>query len=94
MLSFTRKAGQGLGGAAAAYTIGAGGYVSGAATQTAGAVTSIRVAAGVVPAVVMLAAIVIMLAYPLTEKAFRLMVAEMAQRRAAADLSPVVEGAT
>ena len=31
VLSFTRKAGQGIGGAAAAYTIGIGGYVSGAA---------------------------------------------------------------
>ncbi|MDQ3898152.1 MAG: glycoside-pentoside-hexuronide (GPH):cation symporter, partial [Actinomycetota bacterium] len=94
MLSFTRKAGQGLGGAAAAYTIGAGGYVSAAATQTGDAVTSIRVAAGVVPAVVMLGAVGIMLAYPLTEKAFRLMVAEMAQRRAAAEVPPVVEAAS
>ena len=94
MLSFTRKAGQGVGGAAAAYTIGVGGYVSGAATQTGDAVTSIRIAAGLVPAVVMLAAVAIMLAYPLTEKAFRLMVAEMAQRRAAADVPPVVEAAS
>ncbi len=94
MLSFTRKAGQGVGGAAAAYTIGLGGYVSGAATPTADAVTSIRIAAGVVPAVVMLAAIGVMLAYPLTEKAFRLMVAEMAQRRAAAEAPPVMEAAT
>ena len=49
VLSFTRKAGQGIGGAAAAYTIGLGGYVSGAATQTDGALTSIRVAAGSLP---------------------------------------------
>ncbi len=94
MLSFTRKAGQGVGGAAAAYTIGAGGYVSRAATQTGDAVTSIRIAAGLIPAAVMLAAVGIMLAYPLTEKAFRLMVAEMAQRRAAADVPPVVEATT
>ena len=94
VLSFTRKAGQGVGGAAAAYTIGLGGYVSGAATQTGDAVTAIRIAAGVVPAVVMLAAGGVMLAYPLTEKAFRLMVAEMAQRRAAAELPPVAEAAT
>ncbi|HEX2048567.1 MAG TPA: glycoside-pentoside-hexuronide (GPH):cation symporter [Acidimicrobiales bacterium] len=94
MLSFTRKAGQGVGGAAAAYTIGAGGYVSGAATQTGDAVTSIRIAAGVIPAVVMLAAVGIMLAYPLTEKAFRLMVAETAQRRAAAKVPPTVEAAS
>jgi glucuronide carrier protein len=67
VLSFTRKAGQGVGGAAAAYTIGLGGYVSGAATQTDGAITSIRIAAGVVPAVVILAATGVMLTYPLTE---------------------------
>jgi glucuronide carrier protein len=81
VLSFTRKAGQGVGGAVAAYTIGIGGYVSGGASQTDAAVTSIRVAAGAVPAGLILAAVAVMLAYPLTEKAFRSMVAEMAQRR-------------
>ena len=82
LLSFTRKAGQGIGGALAAYTIGLGGYVSGAPSQTDAAVTSIRVAAGAVPAAVILAPRPVMLAYPLTEQAFREMVAEMAQRRA------------
>ncbi len=82
VLSFTRKAGQAVGGAAAAYTIGIGGYVSGAADQTDGAITSIRVAAGVVPAVVILAASAVMLTYPLTEQAFRSLVGDMAQRRA------------
>jgi glucuronide carrier protein len=81
VLSFMRKAGQGIGGAAAAYTIGLGGYVSGAATQSDAAVTSIRVAAGVVPAVAVAAAAAVMLAYPLTEKAFRTLVAELAERR-------------
>jgi glucuronide carrier protein len=81
VLSFTRKAGQGVGGAAAAYTIGLGGYISGGASQTGTAVTSIRVAAGALPAVLILGAAAVMLAYPLTEKAFRAMVAEMAQRR-------------
>ena len=46
------------------------------------ALTSIRVAAGIVPAVFFLAAAAVMLAYPLTEKAFRAIVAEMAERRA------------
>jgi glucuronide carrier protein len=82
VLSFTRKVGQGVGGAAAAYTIGLGGYVSDAPTQTDAAVTSIRLAAGALPAAVILAATAVMLAYPLTEKAFRAMVAEMAERRA------------
>jgi glucuronide carrier protein len=82
VLSFTRKAGQGIGGAAAAYTIGIGGYVSGAASQTDAAVTSIKIAAGIVPAVAVAAATAVMLAYPLTEKAFRAVVAELAERRA------------
>jgi glucuronide carrier protein len=84
LLSFTRKAGQGVGGAVAAYTIGLGGYVSGASDQSDAAVTSIRVAAGAVPAVVILAAAAVMLAYPLSERALRGMVAEIAERRARA----------
>jgi glucuronide carrier protein len=88
VLSFMRKAGQGVGGAAAAYTIGLGGYVSGAATQSDAALTSIRVAAGVVPAVAVAAAAAVMLAYPLTERAFRTLVAELAERRAGAKIAP------
>jgi glucuronide carrier protein len=88
VLSFTRKAGQGIGGGLAAYTIGLGGYISGAATQTSSALTSIRVAFGIVPAIAALAAAAVMLAYPLTENRLRRMVEETAQRRvlaAAAD---------
>jgi glucuronide carrier protein len=85
VLSFTRKAGQGVGGAVAAYTIGLGGYVSGAGSQSDEALTSIRVAAGVLPAIVILAAAAIMLAYPLTERAFRGLVGELAERRAQAE---------
>jgi glucuronide carrier protein len=87
VLSFMRKAGQGIGGAAAAFTIGLGGYVSGAAAQSDAAVNSIRIAAGIVPAVAVAAAVAVMLAYPLTEQAFRTLVAELAQRRAARDVS-------
>jgi glucuronide carrier protein len=84
VLSFMRKVGQGLGGAAAAYTIGLGGYVSGAASQSGDAITSVRVAAGGIPAGTLLAAGAVMLAYPLTEKTFRRLVAETAARRATA----------
>lgn len=86
VLSFTRKAGQGVGGALAAFTIGLGGYSAGSATQSTAAETSIRIAAGGVPAAAFLAATAVMLAYPLTEKAFRRMIADMAERRAAAVL--------
>jgi glucuronide carrier protein len=82
VLSFTRKAGQGVGGALAAFTIGLGGYVAGSATQSTAAETSIRIAAGALPAATFLAATAVMLTYPLTEKAFRRMIAEMAERRA------------
>ena len=78
ILSFTRKAGQAIGGAAAAYTIGLGGYVSGAAIQGDSAVTAIRIAAGVVPAVAIAGAVGVMLAYPLTEDAFHRLVGELA----------------
>ena len=83
MLSFTRKVGQALGGAAASYTIGFGGYVSGAATQSDAAVDAIKAAAGIVPAAFILVAIAIMSAYPLTEDMFRQIVREAAERRAA-----------
>jgi Na+/melibiose symporter-like transporter len=68
VLSFTRKAGQGIGGAAAAFTIGLGGYVSGATSQTDTALLSISVAAGALPAGLILVATAVMLAYPLTEE--------------------------
>ena len=92
ILSFTRKAGQGIGGAAAAYTLGFGGYVSGASTQTDSAVASIKVAAGIVPAIAVACATAIMLVYPLTEKAFRAVVAELAERRAARAVPPTAVG--
>jgi glucuronide carrier protein len=82
VLSFTRKVGQGIGGAAASFTIGLGGYVSGAATQTDAAISSIKVAAGLVPAVAILIGALVMFAYPLTEDVFRRLVRETAARRA------------
>ena len=82
--SFTRKMGQALGGAVAAYTIGLGGYVAHAGShQSASAVFSIRIAAGIIPAAFILVAIAIMAFYPLTESRFRQIVREMAERRAA-----------
>lgn len=91
VFSFVRKLGQAFGGAAAAYTIGLAGYVGGAAAQSESAVWGIRAAAGVVPAGCVLIAIAIMLAYPLTEKRFREITAQVAQRRAerAVSSSPV-----
>jgi glucuronide carrier protein len=88
VLSFMRKAGQAVGGAAAAYTISLGGYAAGAATQSDGALASIRVAAGVVPALTVAAATAVMLAYPLSEERFRRLVRDLAARRASVAVAP------
>jgi glucuronide carrier protein len=86
LFSFTRKLGQAIGGAAAAYTLGLGGYVGQARVQPDSAITAIKIAAGVVPAVVIVIALGIMFAYPLTEARFRDIVREVAQRRVAREV--------
>ena len=80
-LSFTRKVGQGIGGAVAAYGIGLGGYVAGSARQTPGALDTIRYLTGGASALFIAIGTVIMLAYPLTEERFRTMIVETAARR-------------
>ncbi|WP_173923943.1 glycoside-pentoside-hexuronide (GPH):cation symporter [Agromyces sp. Marseille-P2726] len=87
VLSFMRKAGQAVGGAAAAYTIGIGGYVSGAETQSDSAIAAVRVAAGGVLVVTLLVTGLIMFAYPLTESVYRRLVGEIAERRADAGVA-------
>jgi glucuronide carrier protein len=85
VFSFTRKVGQAVGGAAAAYGLGLVGYVAGAGTQSPATADGIRYVAGFVPAVFIAIGVLIMLAYPLTEKTYTAMVAEVAERRAARD---------
>lgn len=63
--------------------MGLGGYISGQASQSGEALTAIRLAVGVIPAVAIGASALVMLANPLTEKAFRQQIAEVAARRAA-----------
>jgi glucuronide carrier protein len=83
LFSFTRKMGQALGGSAAAYTIGLGGYIAGkGVVQTDSAKTAIKVAAGLLPAGFIVLALALMFFYPLTERVFRDVVAEVAARRA------------
>jgi glucuronide carrier protein len=84
MFSFTRKMGQALGGAAAAYTLGFGGYVSGKhVLQTESAVHAVKLAAGLVPAAFVVISLAVMAVYPLTEARFRQIVRETAERRIA-----------
>jgi glucuronide carrier protein len=91
LFSFTRKLGQALGGAAAAFTLGVGGYIAAnAGKQTEEAQWAIRVACGGVSATLFFIAIVIMFFYPLTEKKFKEMVGEMAARRAEREAKAIV----
>jgi glucuronide carrier protein len=83
LFSFTRKFGQAVGGAVAAFVIGLGGYVGGAVTQSQSAENAIRYASGFVPAAFIAIGIAIFFRYPLTEQTFARMVAETAARRAA-----------
>jgi len=81
-LSFTRKVGQGIGGALAGWGIGIGGHVAGSTTQTPDALDSIRYLTGLGPAVFVGVGAAVMLAYPLTEERFRAIIADLAARRA------------
>ena len=85
VFSFTRKLGQAVGGAAAAYGLGFVGYVAGSEVQAESTIDGIRWIAGFAPAVFILIGVAIMVAYPLTEKTFATMVGETAARRAARD---------
>lgn len=93
VFSFTRKVGQAVGGAAAAYTIAMFGYVSGAEVQPDSAILGIRAAAGIVPAVMFIGAVFLMLRYDLTEDRHAELVAEIHERRAAASVA-TASGAT
>jgi glucuronide carrier protein len=81
LFSFTRKTGQAVGGALAAYALALGGYAAGVEAQSESAEWGIRAAAGLLPAVAALIAIVIMFFYPLTDARHRQIVAEIAARR-------------
>ncbi|MGX1162441.1 glucuronide carrier protein [Arthrobacter sp. SLBN-100] len=89
LFSFTRKTGQAVGGALAAYALALGGYKSGA-TQSADAVFGIQVAAGAIPAVLALLALLVMSKYKLTDALHAEILAEIRARRTSsgADADP------
>lgn len=95
LFSFTRKLGQAIGGAVAAYAIAFGGYVGGATSQSERALDWISHSAGLIPAVATVVGVVIFLKYPLTESTFASMVAETRARRAPKhdDAAAAVQGA-
>ncbi|WP_421741351.1 glucuronide transporter [Cellulomonas sp.] len=83
VFSFTRKVGQAVGGAAAAYGLGFVGYIAQQEVQSQATQDGIRFIAGFVPAAFILVGVIIMVFYPLTETRFKTMVAEVTARRAA-----------
>jgi glucuronide carrier protein len=81
LFSFTRKSGQAVGGALAAYALALGGYKSGGATQTPEAVFAIQFAAGALPAVLTILAILVMTKYTLTDAKHAEILKEIQARR-------------
>jgi glucuronide carrier protein len=81
LFSFTRKTGQAVGGALAAYSLAAGGYKSGA-THSAESLQAIQFAAGALPAIMTILAIVVMAKYKLTDAFHAQILGEIKARRA------------
>lgn len=81
LFSFTRKSGQAVGGALAAYALALGGYKSGGVAQTPDAVFGIQVAAGALPAVMVILAVLVMSKYKLTDARHAEILKEIQARR-------------
>ncbi|MGA7206403.1 MAG: glucuronide transporter [Specibacter sp.] len=81
LFSFTRKTGQAVGRALAAYALAWGGYASGGVAQTDHALLGIRAGAGLLPMVFSILALVVMLVYPLTDAKHKEIVHEIGNRR-------------
>ncbi|WP_327063343.1 glucuronide transporter [Leifsonia sp. Root112D2] len=93
LFSFTRKTGQAVGGALAAFALAVGGYTANATVQSASAEWGIRAAEGLIPALTAAIAIGIMIAYPLTDARHRQIVAEIAERRVVAGQPQAIDPA-
>jgi glucuronide carrier protein len=83
LFSFTRKTGQAVGGALAAFALAWGGYTAGAAQQTEHAILGIRAGAGLLPMVFAILALLVMIVYPLTDAKHKEIVAQIRERRSA-----------
>ncbi|NVM94099.1 glucuronide transporter [Arthrobacter sp. AETb3-4] len=82
LFSFTRKTGQAVGGALAAFALAWGGYSAGAAQQSDHALLGIRAGAGLLPMVFAVLALLVMVIYPLTDAKHQEIVREISARRA------------
>ncbi len=86
--SFTRKAGQAVGAALAAYALALTGYDGAALEQTVETEWGIRAAAALLPGIATFLAAAIMCFYPLTDQRHAEIVAEIAARRGAEPGTP------
>ncbi|WP_081710110.1 glucuronide transporter [Arthrobacter sp. 35W] len=82
LFSFTRKTGQAVGGALAAYALAWGGYASGGGEQTEHALLGIRAGSGLLPMAFAILALLVMIAYPLTDAKHKEIVTAITARRA------------
>ena len=86
IFSFTRKITQSIGGALGAFALAIGGYITKLAAgqvQPDSAITAIKASIGLVPAAAAILAMLAFIAYPLTEKKYRDIVAENDDRKQA-----------
>ena len=83
LFSFTRKTGQAVGGALAAFALAWGGYAAGVDQQSEHALLGIRAGAGLIPFVFAVLALGIMIIYPLTDAKHKEIVSEISARREA-----------
>lgn len=81
LFSFTRKTGQAVGGALAAFALAWGGYAAGTAQQSEHAMLGIRAGAGLLPMVFAILALLVMILYPLTDAKHKEIVHEINARR-------------
>lgn len=84
LFSLTRKCGQSLGGSIPAFLLAAGGYVPNAPVQDETARQAILQAVALVPVLAFAAAFAIMAGYPLTDRRFAELLAEIKDRTAGA----------
>jgi glucuronide carrier protein len=84
IFSFTRKITQSIGGALGAFALAIGGYITKLAAgevQPESAITAIKASIGLVPAAAAILAMLAFIAYPLTEKKYRDIIAENDARK-------------
>jgi len=84
IFSFTRKITQSIGGALGAFALAIGGYITKLAAdqvQPESAITAIKASIGLVPAAAAILGMLAFIAYPLTEKRYREIIAENDDRK-------------